>query len=120
MLKGRGRPTRPAAPAGETALPNISWIMGEAWLSTPIPAVTFMHNTPHRSQNCGVRHAMLTRTLALVTSLFGCAGGTQRSGLQSGAGTRTAEAPIIIKAKYRTPIVTKVLSTPFAVAVLNC
>jgi len=30
---------------------KISWIMGDAWPSTPMPAVTFMHSTTHSSQN---------------------------------------------------------------------
>ena len=57
---------------------------------TPMPAVTFMHNTIHSSQNCGVRHATSTATLAVVTNCFGCAGAVQPAGFQSAAGTRAA------------------------------
>ena len=55
-----------------------------------MPAVTFMHSTTHSSQNCGVRQAASTATLAVVTSCFGCAGAVQPAGFQSAAGTRTA------------------------------
>ena len=73
--------------------------MGDAWPSTPIPAVTFMQSTTHSSQNCGVRHATSTDTLACVTSARGCAEGTQPAGFQSSAGTRTVIAPIIMNMK---------------------
>ena len=40
MLNRLSSPTKPAAATGVTLPWNISWIIGEAWLSTPMPAVT--------------------------------------------------------------------------------
>src|ERR1700679_645564 len=90
MLNRLINPTKPAAAAADTRPLNISWIIGEAWLSTPMSAVTFMQSTTHNSQNCGVRHAMSTATLAVVTNCLGCAGAVQPAGFQSAAGTRIA------------------------------
>jgi hypothetical protein len=95
-LNKLSRPTNPAAPAGETRPLNISWIIGEACPRTPMPAVTFMHSTPHSSQNCGVRHAVSTSTCADVTSFFGCVGAVQPAGFQSAGGMRTTRAPIMM------------------------
>ena len=78
---------------------KISWIMGEATANTPMPAVTFMHRTPHSSQNCGVRHATSTDTLALVTRRCGVADGVHPAGFQPSSGTRTLNTPIIMYMK---------------------
>jgi len=54
----------------------------------PMPALTFMHRTIHRSQNCGVRQASPTSTLWRVIMALPCVGGVQPTGCQSGGGTR--------------------------------
>ena len=54
MLKMLSSPTKPPAAAAVTRPGNISWLIAEAWPSTPIPAVTFRHSTIQISQNCGV------------------------------------------------------------------
>ena len=59
MLNRLSRPTKPAAAPGVTRPGNISWIIGEAWPSTPMPAVTLRQSTPQSSQNCGVRDALV-------------------------------------------------------------
>ena len=46
---------------------NISWIIGDACPSTPMPAVTLRHSTTHSSQNCGVVIARSAVTLPVVT-----------------------------------------------------
>src|SRR5215475_1479590 len=99
MLKRLSSPTKPAAASGVTLPAKISWIMGEATPSTPMPADTFMHKTTHNSQNCGVRQATFTATLALVTKGLGAEEGFQPAGFQSGAGTRTVYTPIIMNMK---------------------
>jgi hypothetical protein len=35
-----------------------------------MPAVTFMHSTTHKSQNCGVLMALSASTLAVVIMVF--------------------------------------------------
>ncbi len=90
MLNRLIKPTKPAAAAAVTRPGNISWIIGDAWPSTPMPAVTFMHSTTHSSQNCGVRQATSTDTLAEVTSFLGCAGGTPAGRLPVGGGNAHA------------------------------
>ena len=54
MLNRLIRPTKPAAATGVMWPGNISWLMAEAWPSTPMPAVTFRQSTHQISQNCGV------------------------------------------------------------------
>ena len=54
MLNRLSKPTKPAAAAASTRPGNSSWIIGDAWLSTPMPAVTFKKRTAHSSQNCPV------------------------------------------------------------------
>src|ERR1700733_1389543 len=98
MLNRLNRPTKAPAVAAFTE-ENISWIMGEAVPSTPIPAVMFMHSTPHSSQNCGVFHATSTETFAALIILLAVALGTQPAGFQSGDGTRMLNTPIIMKMK---------------------
>ncbi len=100
MLNRLIKPTKPAAAAGVTRPLKISWIMGEAWPSTPMPAVTFMHSTTHSSQNCGVRQATSTATFARGHQLFRLrARAIQPAGFQSAAGTRTVYTPIIMNMK---------------------
>src|SRR5271155_3707779 len=76
------RPTRPAAEAAMAAFcaavilamvstpsslaPNMSCSIGLAIEMTPIPAVTFRHNTPQISQNCGVLQDVSRCTLLRV------------------------------------------------------
>ena len=45
MLKMLMSPTKPAAATAVT--PNISWIISDAWPSTPMPAVTLRNSTIH-------------------------------------------------------------------------
>ena len=54
MLNRLISPTKPAAAVTVTLPGNISWLIAEAWPSTPMPAVTFRHSTHQISQNCGV------------------------------------------------------------------
>ena len=54
MLNRLIRPTKPAAAVTVTLPGNISWLIADAWPSTPMPAVTFRHSTHQISQNCGV------------------------------------------------------------------
>ena len=54
MLNRLISPTNPAAAAAVMWPGNISWLIAEAWPSTPMPAVTFRHSTHQISQNCGV------------------------------------------------------------------
>ncbi len=65
--------------------------MGEACSRIPIPAVTFMHNTTHSSQNCGVPKAVFTSTSCVVTRALGLAGATQPSGFHPGCGNADRE-----------------------------
>ena len=80
---------KPAAADAVTRPLKISWIIGDAMPSTPMPAVTFRHSTPHSSQNCFVVQATFDRhrrgvRRAVATS----AGGVQPAGVQPGAGRR--------------------------------
>src|SRR6476469_6461933 len=97
MLKRLKRPAKPPPTAAEA--PNMSWHIGDAWPRMPIPAVTFRQSTVHRSQNCGVLQAASTATFACVISFLGWVGGVYPAGRQPGAGTRTVNAPNIMKAK---------------------
>ena len=54
MLNRLSSPTKPAAATTDTLPGNISWVMAEAWPSTPMPAVTLRQSTHQISQNCGV------------------------------------------------------------------
>ncbi len=63
-----------------------------------MPAVTFMHRTIHRSQNCGVVMARSAVTLPVVTIARG-GGGIQPAGRQPGRGIRTVKTPNIMKQK---------------------
>ena len=91
MLKMLSNPANPPPTTADT--PNMFCSMSLANPSTPIPALTFMHKTTHNSQNCGVRHARSTETLAVVTSFDSVSFGTQPSGFHPAAGTRTINAP---------------------------
>ena len=63
-----------------------------------MPAVTLQNSTTQSSQNCRVLIALAAETLAVVTSFFsGHGSGSQPSGFQSSAGTRTANAPNSMK-----------------------
>ncbi len=64
-----------------------------------MPAVTLAQRTIQRSQNCGVFQATSTATWAVVTSACGLVAGTNPSGFQSSAGTRTMNAPKFIITK---------------------
>ena len=75
---------------GVTRPVKISWIIGEAWPITPMPAVTFMHSTTHSSQNCGVRQATIDRHLRSGHELRGCRRAASSPPVSSRrAGTRT-------------------------------
>src|SRR3954449_1466149 len=104
MLARESSPTKPAAAAAATldVLPSRkkSWIIGEACSRIPMPAVTLQNSTIHSSQNCGVRIALGAETLAVVTSdLDRTWAGSQPSGRQPSAGTRTVKAPNIMNAR---------------------
>src|SRR5262245_30783901 len=89
MLKMLSRPTKPAAALGVIFPLNISWIIADAWPSTPIPAVTLKQRTTQSSQNCGVLIASPGVTLCCVISVFAFSGGgTQPAGFQPSGGTR--------------------------------
>src|SRR3954469_19551644 len=94
-LQRESRPTYPAAAAGETW--NMSWIMGDAWPMMPMPALTFMQRTIQSIQNCGVFQAEFTLTSAFVIRGFTCSFGSQPAGFHPSGGTRTINAPEIMK-----------------------
>ena len=54
MLNRLNSPTKPEAATAVIRPRNISWLIAEAWPSTPIPAVTLRHRIHQISQNCGV------------------------------------------------------------------
>src|SRR6516225_7232183 len=92
MLNRLSRPTNPDAASADTRPGNISWIIGDAWPSTPIPAVTFRQSTAHKSQNCGVRIARsAVQSPGPVARAFVGPGG-----LQPGGGRRTVSTPNIM------------------------
>ena len=98
MLKIESSPTNPAAAAALTVevspTRKKSWLIGAACSRIPMPAVTLQNRTTQSSQNCGVLIALVAETLAVVTSFFCLAcDGSQPSGCQSSAGTRTVNAP---------------------------
>src|SRR6185503_20905944 len=104
MLNRLRRPANPAAADAVTRPLKISWIIGDATPSTPMPALTFRHSTAHNSQNCRVFHATLTGTE------WGRSGDRDISvptpsllrplcGVQPGGGNRYPNAPAIIAAK---------------------
>src|ERR1700728_670719 len=95
-LKMLMNPTKPAAAPGVTRPEKVSWIIGDAWASTPMPAVTLRKRTAQRSQNCGVLSASSAVTFAVGTSFFG-APGTYPAGTYPGGGTRTVNTPNIMK-----------------------
>ncbi len=49
MLNRLSNPTKPAAASALMRHGNISWLIAEAWPSTPIPAVTLRQST-HQSR----------------------------------------------------------------------
>src|ERR687898_2562546 len=91
MLKMLSRPAKPPPTAALT--PNMSEHIFEACPRMPMPALTFMHSTTQRHQNCGVFHAISTPTLAVVIIGVRCTVGSQPCGFQSLGGTRTMNAP---------------------------
>ncbi len=64
-----------------------------------MPAVTFMHSTIHKSQNCGVVIARSAVTLPVVTIARVDGGAVQPAGRQPGRGMRTVNTPNIMKQK---------------------
>ena len=65
-----------------------------------MPAVTLQNSTIHSSQNCGVLIALPADTLSVVTSdFFFTVDGSKPAGFQSSAGTRTMNAPNIMKTR---------------------
>src|SRR5207247_797059 len=105
MLKSEMRPVKPAADAAEA--PKISCSIGDAMPITPIPALTFRHSTAQISQNCFVLCASRKCTLPAF-ALRASAGGT-----------RYANAPLIMNAKYTAARVTNVCQTPTDVGELK-
>src|SRR5918994_7952449 len=91
MLKMLSRPAKPPPTAALT--PNMAEHIFDACPRMPMPALTFMHSTTQRHQNCGVFHARSTPTLALVIIGLRYFSGSQPSGFQPGGGTRTTNAP---------------------------
>lgn len=51
-----------ATETGVSVSAKKSEIIGAAFSRMPMPAVTFMHRTTHRHQNCGVRRAERAET----------------------------------------------------------
>src|SRR5450432_2641071 len=86
----------------------------------PIPAVTFVHNTIQSSQNWGVRKALVTSTLCVVTMADPVADGTRPSCFQPSCGTRMVNTPNIMNRKYAVPITRKVLPTPRSDRMRKC
>ena len=99
MLNRLKRPTKPAAAEGDTAPLNTSWIIGEAWPRTPMPAVTLRQSTAQSSGNWTVRNARSACTCPVVTRPPWSAGGVQPAGRQPAAGRRKPSAPAIIAVK---------------------
>src|SRR4051812_49109639 len=61
MFAAESSATKPAAAETDTGVEvsaKKSVIIGAAFSRMPMPAVTFMHRTTHRHQNCGVRTAL--------------------------------------------------------------
>ena len=72
--------------------------MAEAWPSTPIPAVTFMHSTIQSSQNWGVRTASVAATsLGLDVLRLPAWFVPTPAGAHPVAGNRTVNTPNIMK-----------------------
>src|SRR5659263_744584 len=67
MLASDSTPTKPAALAAVTAGKKPR-IIGDAFSRMPMPAVTLVNRTTHRSQNWGVLIALLALTLPPVDS----------------------------------------------------
>src|SRR6185436_19895485 len=89
MLNKLRRPAKPAAADGVTRPLKISWIIGDAMPSTPIPALTFRHKTAHSSQNCGVFDATFTGTARTACETPAASrGGVHPAGVQPGGGSR--------------------------------
>ena len=80
MFARLSSPTNPAAAAAPITPGNISWIIGDAWPSTPIPAVTLRQSTAQSSQNCLVLIASSTCTSG--------AGGVRRARRRTVAASR--------------------------------
>src|SRR4051812_27942014 len=99
MLARLSSPTNPAAALAVITPGNISWTIGEACPSTPIPAVTFRQSTAHNSQNCGVVIASVASTCGpAAVDLARCAAAAP-AGDQPGGGTRTVKTPNIMNPK---------------------
>ncbi len=65
-----------------------------------MPAVTFMHNTPQISQNCGVFHATFRWTWRpVIMPPFEAAGWVQPAGFQPTGATRKPKAPSAMATK---------------------
>src|SRR5438874_2069883 len=103
MLARLSKPTKPAAAVAVITPGNISWIIGDAGPSTPMPAVTLTQSMTQRSQNWGVLMASRAVTLVIGNwwSVVGdrVAAGRRDVGCQSSGGTRTVKTPNIMKAK---------------------
>lgn len=65
-----------------------------------MPALTLRQRTNQRSQNWGVRHAASTDTAGPATWVVRPESGVQFAGRQSGGGTRTVQAPKVMKAAW--------------------
>src|SRR6185436_19392129 len=89
MLNRLRRPAKPAAADGVTRPRKISWIIGDAMPSTPMPALTFRHRTAHSSQNCGVFEATFTGTARTDCGVAAAlSGGVHPAGAHAGGGSR--------------------------------
>ncbi|MNC88722.1 hypothetical protein D3C83_45710 [compost metagenome] len=78
-----------SAPGRSISLPpNTSCSIGDAMPMTPMPALTFMHRTPHNNQNCGVDGARNRCTCRVVIMLPPPCGACQPAGFQPVGGTR--------------------------------
>src|SRR3954471_18609412 len=116
MLAADSRATKPAAADTDTGVEvsaKKSPIIGAAFSRMPMPAVTFMHSTTHRHQNCGVRTALFAETFAVVTSgLAAASSALHPAGRQPGGGTRTSSTPSVMNPAYTRPCTRNVVEMP--------
>ena len=78
----------------------------------PIPAVTFVQRTIHKSQNCGVRNAVFTSTLCVVMRACCLTGGAQFSGFHPSREHSHREHAEHHQQEINVPITRNVLPTP--------
>ncbi len=111
MLAADRSATKPAAAETDTGVEvsaKKSVIIGAAFSRMPIPAVTFMHRTTHRHQNCGVRTAVRAETWG-PSSTPGAPGPRA----PSVRGRRTRNTPSAMKTAYVRPCTRNASAMPW-------